>query len=67
MNLSEMKKIKNKNNAKRINTLENELASAYKQLNDVNKANSYLVLKLKNREEEIEKLRAKIKELKKKE
>lgn len=66
MNLIEKKEMKKKRKAKRINTLENEVASLYKEVNEVNKANSYLTLKLKEKEEEIERLRSKMKELKKK-
>ena len=67
MNLTELKEIKKKEKRKRINSLEIELSSVYKELNDVNKANSYLVLKVKEKEEEIERLRNKVKELKRKE
>ena len=67
MNLTELKEIKKKEKRKRINSLEIELSSVYKELNDVNKANSYLVLKVKEKEKEIERLRNKVKELKRKE
>lgn len=66
MNIVELKEMKKKQKLKRINTLENELTALYREINDVNKANSYLVLKLKDKDEEIERLKAKIKELKKK-
>ena len=66
MNVTELKEMKKKKKLKRINTLENELTSLYREINDVNKANSYLVLKLKDKDEEIERLKAKIKEIKKK-
>lgn len=66
MNIVELKEMKKKQKLKRVNTLENELTALYREINDVNKANSYLVLKLKDKDEEIERLKTKIKELKKK-
>lgn len=66
MELKIKKEMKKREAIKKINTMENELSSLYKEMNEVMKANSYMILRLKQLEEELEKSKLKIKELKQK-